>query len=107
MEVIKYIHERLGCGKIEISKDKISALICVSDSKSLVEKVFPIFDTVSLNTTKMLDYLVFKKVFTQCKQKKHLTPEGLDYITKLINSYNKSRTDFTMPSTHTLTITPY
>lgn len=79
----------------------------ISGSNYLIENLLPIFDVYSLNTTKFLDYLVFKEVLTLYKQKKHLTLEGLAYIKNLLTTINQSRTDFKMPAYHKINITPY
>lgn len=98
----------MNCGNIEISNTSNSALFYIRRSTDLVERLFPIFDTFPLNTSKFLDYLAFKEIFTLAKQKKkHLTPEDLDFINKIIAGCNKSRTEFSMPTSHTVTITPY
>lgn len=84
-----------------------SALFYIRRSQNLIENLFPIFNAFTLNTTKFLDYLVFKEVFTLTKQKKkHLTLEGLNYIEQIKVGCNNSRTKFLMPDSHTIIITP-
>jgi hypothetical protein len=105
--VLKYIKNKLNCGNIEVSSINNCALFYISKSQNLIEKLFPIFDAFTLNTTKFLDYLVFKEIFTLTKQKKHLTLEDLNYIDQKIVECNRSRTNFLMPDSHTIIITPY
>lgn len=71
LKVIKHIRDKMNCGNIEISSINNSALFYIRRSKDLDERLFPIFDAFTLNTTKFLDYLVFKEVFTLYKQKKN------------------------------------
>jgi hypothetical protein len=116
LKVINYIRDKMNCGNIEISNINNTALFYIRRSKDLNERLFPIFDSFTLNTTKFLDYLVFKEIFTLYKQtrlaqrqrsEKHLTPEDLNYIDNIRVGCNKSRTNFLMPASHTITITPY
>ena len=72
-----------------------------------MNKLFPIFDNFPLNTTKHLDFLVFKKVLELYKNKMHLTNTGLELIDTLLSNFNKKRTNFTMPIEHKISITPY
>ena len=69
-------------------------------------KLFPIFDSFPLNTSKNLDYLIFKKVYYLKKSKTYRTPQGLLAIKNILSQLNNNRTDFTLPENHTIRITP-
>lgn len=72
-----------------------------------MNKLFPIFYNFTLNTTKHLDFLVFKKVLEHYKNKMHFTKTGLELIETLLSNFNTKRTNFTMPIEHKISITPY
>ena len=67
--------------------------------------LIPIFEEFHLNGVKYLDYLAFKEAinikFDSLKFNK------LELITQKKNNMNTKRVDFTMPSSHTIKITPY
>ena len=67
--------------------------------------LIPILEKFHLNGVKYLDYLAFKEAinikFYSLKSNK------LELITQKQNNMNTKRVDFTMPSSHTIKITPY
>src|SRR2546423_5427085 len=107
MNVLNLIKERLGCGTVTISQTRDSARFAIAGTNDLINVLIPIFEKFSLNTTKYLDYLVFKEVLELYKEKMHLKAEGLQLITDLLSNFNNTRTDFTMPADHKINITPY
>lgn len=62
-----------------------------------------IFEKFPLNSTKYLNYLDFKKALELYKVK---SPGAIREINMLKNRMNVLRTDFTMPESHQLRITP-
>lgn len=107
IQVLQFFHKRLGCGTVVPSKTRSSALFRITGPIDLINNLFPLFDTYFLNTTKFLNYLVFKEILILYKNKKHLTFEGMAHIKNLLGNYNRSRTDFKMPAYHKINITPY
>jgi len=107
IQVLNIIRERLGCGVVTQSKTKNSAYLIISGTNDIINILFPIFEEFPLNTTKYLDYLVFKKVLELYKNKVHLTETGMKIIGNLLSGYNKNRTNFIMPAEHQINITPY
>ena len=90
IHVLYFIKEKLGCGHVTSSKTRNSASFYITKSEDLINKLFPIFENFPLNTTKHLDFVVFKKVLKLYKNKMHLTKTGLDLITTFLANFNTS-----------------
>lgn len=105
--VLNFIKEKLGCGTVAISQSRESAVFSITGSNDLINVLIPIFEKFPLNTTKHLDYLVFKEVLELYKDKMHLKAEGQQKIKDLLSNFNNNRTDFSMPADHKINITPY
>jgi hypothetical protein len=84
LEVLKYIQKNLGCGKISISKNRCNFF--VNDHPSLINCIIPIFNHVTLKSSKYSQFLIFKKAINIIKNKEHLTTEGK---LKIIDIYNE------------------
>ena len=69
IHVLYFIKEKLGCGHVTSSKTRNSASFYITKSEDLINKLFPIFENFPLNTTKHLDFVVFKKVLKLYKNK--------------------------------------
>jgi hypothetical protein len=85
-----------GCGKIyenrRIDNHRESLYrYCVRSSVDLREKIIPFFDTYSLITSKLQDYLVFKDVLKLVRQGDHLTIEGLTEVRKRAATMNRKK----------------
>ena len=65
----------------------------VSNISDIMEKVLPFFDKYSIVGVKSQDYEDFKQVVLMVKDKKHLTPEGLNLIKNIKEGMNKLRKD--------------
>lgn len=59
--------------------------------KDLVDKVIPLFQSISLQSVKSQDFADFCKAVEIMKVKGHLTIEGLDQIRKLKMGMNTGR----------------
>jgi len=69
----------LQCGHISQSKDKVNYF--VNDINSLLYIIIPIFDYVTLNSSKYHHYVLFKKAVLLTNNKSHLSDKGkLDII---------------------------
>jgi NADH-ubiquinone oxidoreductase chain 4 len=104
LAVLEFIQKKLGTGVILKSRDTF--VYYISKIEELESKLFPIFDSFPLNTSKNLDYLIFKKVYYLKKSKTYRTPQGLSAIKKILSQLNNNRTDFTQPKDHSIRITP-
>ena len=102
LPVLLFIKEKLGIGKIDTSLNMASFRV-----GKLNELIFllEIFEKFPLNSTKYLNYLDFKKgIKLYIKSKSSST---IEIIYNLKSRMNTKRTDFTLPESHQLRITPY
>jgi len=128
IEVLQYIQQRLGIGRITVYKNEV--IFTISRSEDL-PTIFKILEIKPLNTTKYLNYLAFKEgylLYFNNKTNQSLIlgstsgalGEATDRVgakvdksllfNKLIelkNSMNSQRTNFELPDTHKIIITPY
>lgn len=72
--MLKYISERLNLGTVYV-RDHFACL-SVSNTNDLI-KIFSIFDNSPLNTTKNLNYLLFKDAFELYSNRKSLNFEDV------------------------------
>ena len=68
--------------------------------------LFPLLDSFPLNSTKYMDYLIFKKVYYIKKDRLYLTDEGVLELHSLLSQLNNKRTDFSYSENHVIRITP-
>ena len=73
--VLKFIQDQLGVGVISASRD--SLVLYIQKGSDLENVIFPIFEFFPLNSTKYMDYLIFKKVFYIKKDRLYRTSEGI------------------------------
>lgn len=102
IKILQYIQEILGIGKIYEYADKA---IYVVNKHSDILILIKIFEYFPLNSTKYLNYLNFKSAF-ELYISSPKTPEITKIIDQLKDNMNSKRTDFTMPKTHNINITP-
>lgn len=74
LAVLEYIRDKLNCGSISKTNGKCNFFI--SDQKSILNVVLPIFESVELKSSKYFQYLVFKKAADLLINKEHLTLRG-------------------------------
>ena len=94
-ETLDFIVKELGMGKISFYAN--SARLVISDAKS-IKSLIEIFTHFPLKSTKLLDFLAFKRAFLLYTQKKEKTPEILEEIKLIKEGMNSKRTDFDMSS---------
>lgn len=80
LAVLEFIKNKLNCGSISKTNGKCNFFI--SDQKSILDVVLPIFDSVELKSSKYFQYLVFKKAADLLINKEHLTLRGRIEILK-------------------------
>lgn len=105
-KVLEYIKNTLGCGRLNTERDVLT--FSISQLNDIETILIPLFDKFTLNTTKYLDYLYFKKAFFMFRNRKS---SGLDLqeinlkIIKLKEGMNSKRVDFVLPKDHSILIT--
>jgi len=104
LPLIIELQNKLGCGGI--SKNKTTCELSISEKNALTFLIAPILEQFPLNTSKYLNYLNFKEALDIMGKGGHLTSEGKLHILNLKASMNRARTDNSMPSDHTIRITP-
>lgn len=103
INMLRFIKEVLGTGKV-ITSGKV-ARFSITSLKG-IEKILNIFTEYPLNTTKLLNFLAFKKayeLYTGSKSKEDVAQS----INELKNGMNNKRTNFQMPIEYKPKITSY
>nr|ATI20573.1 LAGLIDADG endonuclease [Ophiognomonia clavigignenti-juglandacearum] len=105
-EMLKYIAERLGVGRVYIG-DHFTSYV-VSNQKDLLN-IISIFDKYPLNTTKNLNFISFKKgyILYYNRTSSRVSPELREKILNIKNHMNKLQVNFKQPDGHEIKITPY
>jgi len=104
IKVLHYIQSTLGIGKVYING---SAARFVATSLKDIAVIIDIFSKYSLNTTKMLNFLDFKKAYVIYTSSKLKTPEINKQVEEIRIGMNSLRLDFSMPAVYKVHITPY
>ena len=119
MGVLEIISKRLGgIGKINQNKEVVTLKVSTrEDLEKLLSIMFDYFK--KLNTTKVLDFLAWNEARIMYYEALDKINENIpkdkdayfnaifDKIIAIKNSCNKSRTDFTLPADHKVSITKY
>ena len=107
LKVLEYIHQRLEIGSVRVDKDK--AIFTVVSPKELLN-LLSLFEIKPLNTKKYLNYLAFKEALLLYLENQG-NPNKQDLIVEQIreikNTMNTQRTNFELPESHKIVITPY
>ena len=90
LNALNYIKNKLGMGSIYASKD--SQIFTIS-KKDDISKLISIFDNYTLNTSKYLDFLAFKKAFILYTNRENLTDKLIAQILELKNGMNHNRSN--------------
>ena len=72
---LKFIQDQLGAGIILAERDCL--VFYLQKAKDLENILFPLLDSFPLNSTKYMDYLIFKKVYYIKKDRLYFTDEGI------------------------------
>jgi hypothetical protein len=104
--LLKYIAQRLGVGNISVKGDTVNFTVI---SKVDLLKIFSIFDKRSLNTSKNLNYIIFRKAYDLYFNRESIkvSLELREKLIELKDQMNKKRIDFNQPKGHSINITPY
>jgi len=104
--LIKYITQRLGVGNISIRDKSVNYTL---SSKGDLLNIFSIFDIRPLNTSKNLNYILFRQAYDLYFNRESLkvTMEQRKVIINLKDQMNKKRIDFNQPKGHSIDITHY
>lgn len=104
--MLQTINKKLKEGSVYVGNH--FAQYIVTNKKDLLT-IFKIFDNTPLNTTKNLNYLVFKKAYILwcTKNEKIIKLDLVRDILELKNSMNRKRISYEQPSDHKIIITPY
>src|SRR5690606_18100296 len=105
--LIKYIAERLGVGTFCLRERSVNYTI---SSKQDLLVIFRILDKTPLNTSKNLNYMMFRQAYDLYFNRKstNITPELLQEIKfSFTEKMNKNRVEFKQPIDHVIRITPY
>ena len=106
VKVLEYIKNTLGCGRLNTERDVL--IFSISQLSDIERVLIPIFDKFTLNTSKYLDYLEFKKAFFMFRNRKssELTLQEINLnIIKLKEGMNSQRVNFSLPVDHNIVIT--
>lgn len=104
-KVLEFIQEYLGIGGVNLSKNEATFVV---SSKKEVKLIIDIFSQYSLNTTKYLNFLDFKKAFELYTNPNSLSRSDLNKEINLIKcGMNSKRFDLEMPKSHQIRITRY
>lgn len=93
LPALKLIKNKLGFGRIYTNKKSCHYIVT---KKENILKIISIFDVYTLNSSKNLDYLDFKKAFYLYFERTNLTKELINQILELKNNMNTKRTNFKM-----------
>ena len=107
--MLKYIAQRLKIGKVFVG-DHFTYFTVYKQSELKI--IFNIFDKYPLNTSKNLNYIMWKEGYELYKVYRGTSATAdpnkiLDEILNLKNQMNKKRVSFKQPEGHCIKITPY
>jgi hypothetical protein len=107
VEVLNYIHNTLGIGKVYIKKDQAKATFLVR-TQSEISAIIEIFSKNPLNSSKHLNFLAFERAFSlYINQGRESRQELKPVIESIKDEMNRNRTNFDMSTNHEVRITPY
>lgn len=104
LPLLELIQDKLKLGKVIVNKSRNSAVFAVSKFDE-IGQIIDIFTRSPLNSTKHLNFLLFKKaylLYTTANPRSEVTEE----INQIIKELNYNRSDFTMGESHKIRITP-
>ncbi len=99
LSALQKIKNFFDCGYIFINKrydnhNENLYRYCVRSVSDLDQKIIPFFEKYKLQTHKISDFIIFKKVIRLMVEKKHLTKTGRQKILTLIGRMNTKKKRF-------------
>lgn len=104
IDTLHYIKDRLGIGSVKTYGN--TARFTITSRKD-IEKLINIFSKYPLNSTKLLNYLDFKRAFELYLGNKNKTEDLALEMEKIKSKMNRSRSDFQLPEGHRPVVTAY
>jgi LAGLIDADG endonuclease len=113
--LLEYLSTRIKIGQVypkDIENENVSTTWEVGNKANLL-RLIEIFDKHPLNTTKYLDYLLWREAFFMYQELRKASVSVdqktivKDKILKLKEQMNKKRLSFVLPSDHKINITPF
>lgn len=104
IKMLHLIQSTLGIGKVYITGS--TAGFVVTNVKDTT-KIIDIFSRYTLNTTKLLNFLDYKKAFEIYTSSRLKIKDIIDQVEKIGSGMNNLRSDFTLPPFYSARITPY
>jgi hypothetical protein len=100
------LQKKLGVGRLSVKEKYVDYI--VSTKEDLLQ-IFSIFDKRYLNTSKILNYILFRKAYDLYFNRESIkvSLELRETLMKLKGQMNKNRKDFNPPKDHYINITPY
>jgi len=98
-----YIRDILGFGKAFEYKN--TCIFRVSNIED-IKKIITIFEQYTLNSTKLLNFISFKKAF-ELYINSSKTPDLIQQLEEIKSGVNSKRTDYKLPANHEYRITNY
>jgi hypothetical protein len=71
--LMKKLITNLGCGRIELNKERSAVYFLVTKFNDILQKIIPFFEKYPLEGLKSLDFACFKKVAELMKDKADMT----------------------------------
>lgn len=104
--LINYISQRLGVGTLSLRESSVNYTV---SSKASLLVIFNILDKTPLNTSKNLNYIVFRQAYDLYfyRESTKINPELFKEITSLKVKMNKKRVEFKQPINHVIHMTSY
>jgi hypothetical protein len=94
LEALELIKNRLQCGVIQLNTRKDNhheplMIYRVRKLDDLIGRVIPFFQTYPLRTAKRLQFELFTQAVLLMREKRHLTPDGFEFVRNLSNQMNQ------------------
>lgn len=104
IKALHYIQSTLMIGKVYIFGS--AAQFVVTSSKD-VAVIIDIFNRYPLNTTKLLNFLDFKKAYEIYTSSRLKSQDIIDQVEKIRSGMNSLRLDYSLPASYKVRVTPY
>jgi len=107
LKLLKFIRDTLSIGNV-YTREKSNSCSFIIGNEDGLRALIKIFDSYNFKGIILLDYLDFKKAFLCYFNRTGTLDESLkNYLLKIKQGMNKSRTEFSMPKNHKPEITKY